>query len=83
MRRSRCAGSNLLQLSSLAREGLQDFRRAWGGITRARRREILALLVELSEDNLELDFSGVFRSCLSDKCEVVARTGDARAVGDG
>jgi len=63
--------SNLLQLSSLAREDLQDFRRAWGGITRARRREILALLVELSEDNLELDFSGVFRSCLSDKCEVV------------
>lgn len=63
--------SNLLQLSSLDREDLQDFRRAWVRITRARRREILALLVELSEDNLELDFSAVFRSCLSDKCEVV------------
>lgn len=63
--------SALLQLSSLSKEDTQQFRRAWSGIPRPRRREILTLLVELSEDNLELDFSGVFRCCLSDKCEVV------------
>lgn len=63
--------SGLLQLSSLTRDDARDFRRLWRGVGRERRREVLADLVELSEDNLELDFSAIFRSCLSDECELV------------
>ncbi len=63
--------SELLQLSGLGREDIREFRAAWLGVHRNRRREILALLVELSEDNLELDFGSIFRSCLSDDCELV------------
>ncbi|MYE54805.1 MAG: HEAT repeat domain-containing protein, partial [Chloroflexi bacterium] len=63
--------SGLLQLSSLTREDAQDFRRLWRSVARERRREVLAALLELSEDNLELDFSAIFRACLSDECELV------------
>ena len=63
--------SGLLQLSSLTREDTHDFRRLWRGVSRERRREVLAALLELSEDNLELDFSAIFRICLSDECELV------------
>ncbi|MYC05794.1 MAG: HEAT repeat domain-containing protein [Chloroflexi bacterium] len=63
--------SGLLQLSSLTRDDARDFRRLWRGVGRERRREVLAALTELSEDNLELDFSAIFRVCLSDECEIV------------
>ena len=63
--------SGLLQLSSLTREDAHDFRRLWRGVGKERRREVLAALLELSEDNLELDFSAIFRACLSDECELV------------
>lgn len=63
--------SGLLQLSSLTRDDTREFRRLWRGVGRERRREVLAALVELSEDNLELDFTAIFRACLSDECEVV------------
>ena len=63
--------SGLLQLSSLTREDARDFRRLWRGVGRERRREVLAALIELSEDNLELDFSAIFRACLSDEWEMV------------
>ena len=63
--------SGLLQLSSLTREDAREFRRHWRVVGRERRREVLAALVELSEDNLELDFSTIFRTCLSDECDLV------------
>ena len=63
--------SGLLQLSSLTRDDISGFRRSWRAVPRGRKREILALLVELSEDNLELDFSAIFRCCLSDESETV------------
>lgn len=63
--------SGLLQLSSLTRDDARDFRRLWRGVGRERRREVLMALIELSEDNLELDFSAIFRVCLSDECEIV------------
>ncbi|MCY3544932.1 MAG: HEAT repeat domain-containing protein [Chloroflexi bacterium] len=63
--------SGLLQLSSLTRDDARDFRRLWRGVGRERRREVLGALTELSEDNLELDFSAIFRVCLSDECEIV------------
>ena len=63
--------SGLLQLSSLTRDDARDFRRLWRVVSRERKREVLAALIELSEDNLELDFSAIFRVCLSDECEMV------------
>ena len=63
--------SGLLQLSNLTREDMREFRRMWRAVDEERRREVLALMLELSEDNLELDFSAVFRACLSDECEFV------------
>ena len=63
--------SGLLQLSSLTRDDAREFRRHWRGVSRDRRREVLTALIELSEDNLELDFTAIFRSCLSDECEIV------------
>ena len=63
--------SGLLQLSSLTRDDAREFRRLWRGVGRERKREVLAALVDLSEDNLELDFSAIFRTCLSDECEMV------------
>ena len=63
--------SGLLQLSSLTRDDVRDFRRHWRAVGKDRRREILAALLDLSEDNLELDFSAIFRTCLSDDCEQV------------
>ena len=63
--------SGLLQLSSLTRDDVIEFRSLWRGVARERRREVLVTLVELSEDNLELDFSAVYRSCLSDEFEAV------------
>lgn len=65
----KCSG--LLQLSSLTRDDTREFRRLWQNVAGERRREVLAMLVELSEDNLELDFTAIFRVCLSDECEVV------------
>ena len=63
--------SGLLQLSSLTRDDARDFRRLWRTVSSERRREVLATLLELGEDNLELDFSTIFRSCLTDECELV------------
>ena len=63
--------SGLLQLSSLTRDDMRDFRSHWRAVGRERKREVLAALVELSEDNLELDFSAIYRACLSDECELV------------
>ena len=63
--------SGLLQLSNLTREDTRDFRTHWRGVGGERRREVLAALVDLSEENLELDFSGIFRACLTDNSELV------------
>ena len=75
--------SGLLQLSSLTREDVRDFRRLWRGVGEERRREVLSALVELSEDNLELDFSSIYRSCLTDECEMVREQATRRTDGDG
>ncbi len=63
--------SRLLQLSGLSSEELADFKPEWSSVPGARKHEILAKLVELSENNLEFDFSGVFRVSLDDTDEHV------------
>lgn len=58
--------SGLLQLSGLTSDEIAEFKTEWGGVCVDRRREILARMIELSEDNLEFDFAYVFRACLMD-----------------
>ncbi|MBI2867396.1 MAG: HEAT repeat domain-containing protein [Chloroflexi bacterium] len=60
------SSSKLINLSSLSRTELEPFRRAWGGIRVARRRKLVNLFGQLSHDNFDLDFSGVFYICLTD-----------------
>ncbi len=63
--------SELAQLSDLTKEELSSFKQAWANVKTERRRQITAHLVDLSEDNLRLDFSNVFLACLEDSDEEV------------
>ncbi len=58
--------SGLLQLSDLSSDESDEFEDAWPSISTEIRRDILGKMTELAEDNLELDFTAAFRSCLSD-----------------
>lgn len=58
--------SKLANLSDLSPEEADAFGIEWPGIDVVRRRQILGRLAELAEDNFELDFDDVFRSCLTD-----------------
>ena len=58
--------SQLLQLAGISPEALEEFAAAWQAVSPGRKRETLGRMVELSEDNLELDFDGVFRIGLED-----------------
>ena len=58
--------SGLLQLSDLSSDESDEFEAAWPAIATEVRRDILGKLTELAEDNLELDFTAAFRSCLED-----------------
>ncbi len=59
--------SRLTQLSNLNSEELEFLERAWATIEPKRRRQIIYRLVELAEDNFELNFDSIFRSCLKDQ----------------
>jgi len=59
--------SRLIELSNLNPEELRFFEQAWAAIEPKRRRQIVHRLVELSEDNLELNFDNIFKSCLKDQ----------------
>lgn len=63
--------SKLANLSDLSPEEVDSFDGAWPGIDVERRRQIAGRLMELVEDNLELDFDAIFRSCLADSDSVV------------
>lgn len=58
--------SGLDQLSGLVSEDIVQFKMSWRSLPTSRRCEVLAMLAELSEDNLELDFTAVFKASLSD-----------------
>ena len=63
--------AGLLPLSGLLSEELDDLKAAWLSLTPARRCEILSALAALSEDNIELDFTSIFRISLADEDEQV------------
>lgn len=68
--------SKLTNLSDLTAEELQLFQRGWAGVGEERRCEIVSWLIDLTEDNFDLNFDHIFRSCLEDTSEFVR----ARAI---
>ena len=58
--------SGLLQLTDLPVEGLAELKTVWPRLSTERRREVVQKLVELADDNVELDFNSIFKSCLTD-----------------
>jgi len=58
--------SRLSDLTSLNSEELADFKKLWRDIDPERRRQVMLRLVELAEENFELDFDSIFKSCLDD-----------------
>ena len=52
---------------------LGEFTRVWLSLEDERRRDVVAAMVEQAEDNLELDFTSVFRLCLKDEDDRVAQ----------
>jgi HEAT repeat protein len=59
--------SRLTELSHLNAQELALLEKEWGKIEPKRRRQIIYRLVELAEDNFELDFDDIFKSCLRDE----------------
>jgi len=59
--------SRLVALSNLNLEELELWEQAWNSIESKRRRQIMYRLVEMAEDNLQLNFDGIFRNCLKDQ----------------
>lgn len=58
--------ASLTRLSHLSPEQQREFGEAWPGIDVRRRRRIVQELVVLTEDNVELNFDGVFTCGLTD-----------------
>ena len=56
----------LLQLSGLSPDDLNDFNTVWAALSPGRKHETLSQLIELSEHNLELEFTAIYRACLGD-----------------
>ncbi len=54
------------QLAGLSAGDVTDFRQSWSELPADRRQAILALAIQLAEDDVQLDFSTVFKACLSD-----------------
>ncbi len=58
--------AKLVNLCNLRPEELSYFRGLWGESETERRRQVVAELVELAEDNVELNFDAVLLACLED-----------------
>jgi len=59
--------SRLAELSNLSSAELELFKHTWGTIEPKRRCQIVHRLVELTEDNLELNFESILKYCLQDQ----------------
>lgn len=58
--------SQLVSLSNLTKGESASFKEVWAKADEERRREVMRHLLELSENNLALDFTKVFLTCLED-----------------
>lgn len=65
------SSADLMNLSAITQEGMGVLRDIWPDIDDERREDVLNKLINLSEDNLDADFSDLFRFCLSDENPVV------------
>jgi HEAT repeat protein len=63
--------SEFIEVSDMLPQELGMFARTWLRMEEERKRWIIARLVELAEENLELDFAAIFKMCLKDDDEVV------------
>jgi HEAT repeat protein len=63
--------SGLLHLSGLSSDEMDEFKDSWASVPHGRKQDILGKLVELSDENPELDFSGVYMASLDDGSEDV------------
>ena len=63
--------AGLVQLSGLTDDETAKLDAAWGALSPGRKGDLLEKLIELAEDNVELDFSHLFRASLKDADEVV------------
>lgn len=61
----------LYRLSDLTPENLEEFCTFWSDLDVERRRVIARHLADISEENYQVDFSGVFAHCLSDPAVAV------------
>lgn len=59
--------STLAELSNLNPEELGLFEQAWETVESKRRQQIVPRLVKLAEDDFELNFDTIFKSCLKDQ----------------
>lgn len=59
--------SQLTELSNLSSEELKGFQHSWATIEAKRRKQIIHRLVDLTEENLELNFDSIFKYCLKDE----------------
>jgi hypothetical protein len=72
--KTRVPARRLALLSGLAEEGMALFRRAWDGMVAEQRRDLMARLAELAEDNLDLVLDPVFLLGLEDPDQEVRVT---------
>lgn len=64
--RKRIAASELTQLSGLDRAAVAALGKAWPTIPAQRRLRLLQSMSDLADDNVDLDFSAVYKQALSD-----------------
>src|SRR4051812_27054215 len=58
--------ATLAKLSGLSRQQLDDFMPTWSGLDADERRRAIRTLIDLAEDNVELDYSDLFRRLIGD-----------------
>ncbi|MSQ22166.1 MAG: HEAT repeat domain-containing protein [Dehalococcoidia bacterium] len=58
--------SLLVHLSALDGDEMDQFRTWWPSLPGEQRRKLIERLVTVAEDNVDMDFNGVFRHCLKD-----------------
>ncbi len=63
--------SKLVHLSDPTNQGLNLFKKAWGGASSQRQYEVLSQLVQLGEENLVLNFDDIFGFCLNEPDEKI------------
>jgi HEAT repeat protein len=67
------SNTELGELSDLSADEVKHFEVAWASMDTERKRQILARLEELTEDNFELNFDRIYRSAIYDTDDAVRR----------